>query len=311
MRARLALPLLLSMACGALGEPPDEAPPGDDGGTGSETGNAGDDGGRDATPEAKDALGDSPGTRCTVDEPFGSPTVVAELTGATSARVYAASVVAAIPQGAESDVVEGAAGAQLTTFTGIITGATVDTIPAPCAGGLCLFWEHADSTGAKTEIWSATRMSIGGALNGSAPVTLPIPSVVRTHDPWVIADGDVFYFTYEQGTTIDVWRASKTGSTYDAVPVGGIASGLPETSAVLTDDESTIFFARTVAAGDDDVYVASRPDPSQPFSGTIRVDAASVTGKNDRPTWVSADGCVLWITSNRDGATKVHRLSKR
>jgi Tol biopolymer transport system component len=74
---------------------------------------------------------------------------------------------------------------------------------------------------------------------------------------------------------------------------------------VVSADELTIYWASTRTdyggAGDEDIYVATRTSTSNAFSGIKRLTSVSSTDR-DGPTWVSPDGCRLYVSSIRTGS---------
>jgi Tol biopolymer transport system component len=85
-----------------------------------------------------------------------------------------------------------------------------------------------------------------------------------------------------------------------AVPVGTFngGAGLP----VVTPDELTIYFT-SPAGGTGDIYVAHRAAMTDPFGEPSIVSELDSSTTNEEPSWVSADGCDLYFSSDRAGGS--------
>ena len=75
-----------------------------------------------------------------------------------------------------------------------------------------------------------------------------------------------------------------------------------EGQPVLTVDDLTLFFASDRAtSGFQDIFVASRTKVTEPFGPSNSLGPVVNSAATDSPAWVSADGCVLYFTSDRPG----------
>ena len=80
---------------------------------------------------------------------------------------------------------------------------------------------------------------------------------------------------------------------------GSLINGADDESfPVVTPDELTLYFSsnRANGAGLQDIYVARRASVSDNFGAPVNL-AELNTGTNDFPTWISDDGCVLYLMS--------------
>jgi hypothetical protein len=78
---------------------------------------------------------------------------------------------------------------------------------------------------------------------------------------------------------------------------------------VVAPDELTLFFASNRRADpnrtDTDIWMARRSSVADGFDAPMQLDQLN-TENADVPTWVSADGCVLYITSGQNLAYGIY-----
>jgi hypothetical protein len=73
---------------------------------------------------------------------------------------------------------------------------------------------------------------------------------------------------------------------------------------VASADGRWLYFASSRAGGgakgELDIWVAHRVDLASPFGAPVNV-AELNTASADRPSWISSDGCRMYLTSTREG----------
>ena len=130
--------------------------------------------------------------------------------------------------------------------------------------------------------------------------------------PFLLANGTAMYFTSFRTGTGDIYRAGRSGSSFDPPTlVGGIATADWDSSPVVTDDELVIIY--TSMAGDTNpngferfnIWTASRTSATAPFVNPRRIDALN-TAQADAPAWLSRDECRLYLQSSRTGAPRLY-----
>ncbi len=101
-------------------------------------------------------------------------------------------------------------------------------------------------------------------------------------------------------------RATRAGARVTLSAAASIAElnvpAIEDHGAVLTGDELTVYFEST-RLGDTgcyDTFVATRASVASSFGAATQVAELS-TPACEFPTWVSADGCQILLTSNRPG----------
>lgn len=153
------------------------------------------------------------------------------------------------------------------------------------------------------DIWLTSRTVAGGAF--SPPVSASgLNSGAYELNPFVSGGFVWFMSDRERGAgNYDIFRAAD-GATFGAPePVPELVSATSDGNPVLSSDGLTIYFSsdRSGSMGDVDVWVAHRSTPSGTFSDIALEPAVNSTGP-DRPSWLSPDGCRLYLYSERAGS---------
>jgi hypothetical protein len=127
-------------------------------------------------------------------------------------------------------------------------------------------------------------------------------------DPFVAPTGERVYFTARPGDNFDLFMASvPDGGTANfaartAAPFTNVNTTDNETGPVLTGDELTIFYGQsaTTEGAVRHVWMAKRPTKDEAFAAGAEVTELS-TPNGESPTWVSPDGCRIYLSSNHEG----------
>jgi WD40-like Beta Propeller Repeat len=280
---------LTLLGCGSVhrGDEPDE-----DGG-GAET---------DASPEDDAAMGpdDASAARCDPDGEFSPPVLLDSLSSGAAdygprltsdeltaylassrtgeSRAYAATRASVSEEFAQP--------VQLPLAPGVIWPTVTDD-------GLTLYAEGSlDGTVGKVDIWRATRKNPDdpfGALENVAAVN----SEASDANPFAMNDGVVLYFMSRLQGSTDIYRAEREGDDL-AAPDLVLESAV---SPVVTPDERRIFIAMGSPL---DIWTATRDAPDAPFGEPEPVDELN-SAEDDRPAWISGDGCRIYFASGRPG----------
>jgi Tol biopolymer transport system component len=255
--------------------------------------------------------------RCDRTKPFGAPVAITELN--TTADDYTASLSpdeltiyfsSARPGGAGATDMYSATRTSSSTPFGAptrIEGVNTtghDNRPSLPADGLTLYTEVNGGT-LEWNIASATRTTPASAFSAPTPVaTLSSPSLDIA--PFVLPDHSAIYFSSARSGDSEIYRASRSGGVF-ATPALVAGVNLPGTSQedypALTPDELVIYLAsdRTGSAGAD-IWRASRPSTTEPFSAPVNVAALNTAGL-ETPGWVSADDCMLYFARSTAAGT--------
>jgi hypothetical protein len=160
--------------------------------------------------------------------------------------------------------------------------------PSVSGDGLTLYVQGAlDGTLGALDIWRLTRTNHFDQF-GPVENVASLNSTVNDGGPHVIGNGDVVYLSsVRDAGGNDIYRAERTGNDF-AEPVRVLEDAEDPT---VTPDELRIFVAR---GSPEDIWTATRDSVDEPF-GSLEPVAELNTEGIDRPTWISADGCRIYL----------------
>jgi hypothetical protein len=260
-------------------------------------------------PALPDARPDVTVARCDPEAPFAAPVPVEGLNSVNddvSARLSPdeLTVVFARRTGAGSglfDLYSAIRASRDLPFETPTLLATVNSVnsehwPSVSPDGLLLVFSSDRSTG-KSHIYSSKRASVADKFG--PPMIAPALMDLEEH-PY-LANGRALYFssairTGGQGLA-DIWRTEidSTGATSTPVAVlGGVNTPEAEVTPAVTEDELHIYFRRATG-GELDVYTAARSSTADGFGAATAVPVVATPGVNEVPTWISPDGCSLYV----------------
>ncbi|MBX7195192.1 MAG: hypothetical protein K1X94_24265 [Sandaracinaceae bacterium] len=166
----------------------------------------------------------------------------------------------------------------------------------------------APSGGGLYDVWLAVRTSPVSGFEPPSFVASVSTDGVDGSGTLSEAPGDeaLYYAQSPLGVVAaDLMRAAGTPDTGfgTPVPLTSVNSPSNDTDPVLSADALTLFFAseRAGGLGALDVWVATRGNTSESFAGATPVTSVN-SAQVDRPSWVSPDGCRLYLTSDRTGS---------
>jgi hypothetical protein len=132
--------------------------------------------------------------------------------------------------------------------------------------------------------------------------------------PFWREDGLLLYFGSTRGPGMNraIYRATWNGTNFGApVPVAELDTSFNETSPVVTPDDLTIYYATDAPSQTQyDVWTATRASTRDPF-GSARPVAEVNSAASDGPTFVTRDGCALYISSDRRFGVSVMYVATR
>lgn len=275
------------LGCGSVTDAPKDAPAGNDGSTGI-----------DAPPTA----------RCDPAKPFGVPMLVENVNSSNEEFGFAltrdeqTAFIGRIVQPPTASATllvakrsaSGAFGAPSPAVTAAINNTAGDEhAPSPVADGLILYFHRQDAAG--IGIYAATRADAAAAFSSGSAITIGGTQLLNALSATISADGQTLYWLDFQDFKA---RSAVRGATPTIFGPASIASSIDLAGApVLSADELTLFYAQ---GNGTDILVSTRAGKSGVF-GT-GVPLANVNSANeDRPVWLTHDGCVLFLSSNRPG----------
>lgn len=267
------------------------------------------DGGADAT--AADAV--IPEPACDPTAPFGAPVPIAELNTAAAdgtLRLMPDELTGYYwSQGATSQDIFFVQRASLDEpfqrqpAMGV-SSPSVEYDPTIAADGSVLVFRR---SGPGNDLYVATAIS-----PGVFDPPLPIDALNTAADeaqPYLHPSGGSIYFSSTRtfGREGDLFVAPWSGTTFGApTEVVVVASTVDEGDPVITADGLTLFF-RSERTGNYEVYVATRPTTSDAFEAPAElVENVNDSAAADGPSWISPDGCRLYLSSDRAGSNDVY-----
>ncbi len=271
----------------------------------------------DATTEGGDAAptdtGDAGGDGCTPTAPFGMPVPITELNGNTpdgtlrlspdeltgyywSRKTGNSRVYYVTRTGREQPFT-------VMPVTGLSTMDN-DLDPMLATDGSVMVFRH-NTPG--DELWTARKVD---AITFASPLPMTninLPSVEQ--QPYVLGAAEALVFSSDRnGANFDLWLSTRSGASFGTpvrlleLNLGGSAEGDP----VLSSDGLTIYFRSNRAGGPGqfDIYVATRSTTASAFGSPVLVPNIS-SSVDDGPSWISPDGCRLYLSSDRDGTNDI------
>jgi hypothetical protein len=177
-----------------------------------------------------------------------------------------------------------------------LNSSSLDSHPSVTGNGLTIFFDS-DRAGS-SHIYSATRASTTSAFN-AAQQEVALDAVGIAGHPYVSPAGTALYFRAEVDPGDgQIFRASRSGGVVAAPQVmSPFNTSFDESDPVATADDLTVFFASTRTGGSEggrDIWVAQRASTSDPFGAPRNLQELN-TFEDERPSFVSADGCRLYF----------------
>ena len=250
--------------------------------------------------------------RCDRSRPFGAPTLVTELSSGSedeSLQLSEDELTATFGsnRAGTSDIYVASRTDRDAPFgapTVLIGTSAEERAPSMAANGLRLVYTLG------LHLAEATRATTTSSF--AAPNLLDtLNSGVEEGDAFLAADGVETWFASRRAGDWDVYVSTRLPSGADAPPVrvdevsvGGVIDGAP----VLSFDRRSLFFTSR-RLNEDNIFVAERGDVAKPF-GAPRPVAELNSAFTDRPSWISADECVIYIVSARNGTWDFWRAKR-
>jgi Tol biopolymer transport system component len=282
--------------------------------------------GTTVTPDAPDAAGvdaaiDSSGLACDLTQPFGN---IREVDGLNTAddegspsfspdelTVYFFSNRQS-PGSADNDAYVATRATRDSAF-GIAAPFAVINSGADERGGylaadqLSLFYHS--SGGASYDLYVTTRANTGAVFDPPVPLGAGVNTDAIESDPYITPDGETLYFGRDDGTAGGIFRASAGPTGFGTATAVSELNGAYAGSPVLSADGTTIFFIsdRAGGVGGVDIWTATRAAATGTFGAITNVTELNSTDF-EHPSWLSADGCRIYFTSRRAGASGGHDI---
>jgi hypothetical protein len=175
--------------------------------------------------------------------------------------------------------------------------------PSITADGLWLYVNTHGTLG--SEISFVHRDSVDQDF-GALQIAARVNGDGQDGSPYILPDHRAMYFDSAAvgAGTWDIYRAPRVGDTFDTPQkVPGLnlnTDGASEGGPSVTPNELTMVFwsDRPGGKGLADIYVTTRASVADGFGEPENLANVN-TGGTEYPTWISADGCVLYYTAQR------------
>jgi len=260
-----------------------------------------------AGPDAGPQEGPPPAARCDPQKPFAPPAPVANVNtgddeiGFTLTRDELTAFVdhydTALPGSnllaARRSTATSAFATPSASVTGRINDGNGDEFsPFPSADGLTLFFARSVA-GSPIRVVAAARPDADTAFSADLAVTVDGMDVIGDQ-PVVSSDGQTLYWV--DSLTQQLQAATRGELDTVFVAQRGI-SVMPVTNPALSADELTLYYSNGAGA---DVLVSTRPTTAASFRDGVPVPLIN-TASRDAPVFLTSDGCVLYMKSDRPG----------
>jgi Tol biopolymer transport system component len=156
---------------------------------------------------------------------------------------------------------------------------------------------HSDRTGGlgSFDIWVSRRATVSAPW-GKPTAAKALNSTAYDADPFVRADGRMIVFASARSREhSDIFKATidEAGTIATPTAISEVNTTASETNPVLSANGLALYFTR--AGATKDIFVARRKTVADRFGTPTRVEELA-TGKDEYPSWVSADECLLYLT---------------
>jgi hypothetical protein len=267
---------------------------------------------------------------CNLSSPFGSMTRVLPGTTSTDGFTLSPNGLKAFfshkPTGtnhydiysAERSTPAGAFGA-LTALSTPVNSNFDERAPFLSSDLLRLYYWSKNTSNGNADLMVATRSSATSAFSTTGPVASSsnnLNSSASDEDPYFLEGENTIYFTSDRPTgDRHVYVSTKSGGVFGTPAlVSNLVSGSEDSRPVVSRDNLTIFFkSQQPGIGGDtdgDIWLSQRASTSVNFPSPTNLSALNSWGC-DFPVALSADGCSLYLASNREhggSSTQVFEL---
>lgn len=194
-----------------------------------------------------------------------------------------------------------------TTFLSNVTTGYPEQRPTVTADGLRIYYSNSGVGAlASADIFTASRTVTTDPFTSITNVTeLNIAGSAINNGVAISPDGSSIWFASDRDGDFEIFHATKGGATFTGLgKVTELNSGGFDNDPVPSADGLTIFLssdrAGTGAMGGRDIWTATRATPNGTFSTPTNVPELN-SASDDRPVWLSADGCSMLLVSDRAG----------
>jgi len=182
-----------------------------------------------------------------------------------------------------------------------LAGSALD--PTISADGTLLVFRH-NTPG--DDLYEATRIS-PDTFNPAAAIA-NVDTGATEVQPFLQLGSAELYFSSDRTGNGDIYRSTQIGTAFGAPAlVSELASTSDDGDPVIAPDGLTIYFrsSRAAAPLGYNIYVATRATTGGTFGSAQLVPNVN-SDSDDGPSWISPDGCRLYISSARAGTNDIY-----
>lgn len=198
------------------------------------------------------------------------------------------------------------------------TTARDDGYPSISSDGLEIFLSRAVSGAATYDVYRASRTTTDASFGAAASLGAVNDPGTADYQPFVAQNGDLYFLSGRRAATgSDIFFAPRLSDGGFGAPaaIEAVATTAVDGTPVLSFDMLTMYFqsARVDTGGDSagDIWVAHRGSLSTPFKDIMRVAELNTPNVSDFPTWLSADNCRLYMSSQPGGRLQIYLATRR
>jgi len=178
-----------------------------------------------------------------------------------------------------------------------------DFFPSLSGDRLTLIFGSTRSGAQQTDLYVATRTH--PAVDFDTPQSIAgVNSSDNEFGSFVLPDLSALYLFSNRTGDYDIFRSPGLNGSFGA-PVAVDEVNLPtsyEGCPVVSPDELTLYFYTTRQGGPPDIWVTQRSQVGAAFAPPTKVDELC-SSDDDRPGWLSPDGCTLYLMTDRPGGS--------
>jgi WD40-like Beta Propeller Repeat len=178
--------------------------------------------------------------------------------------------------------------------------------PTLTGDGLTMYYALIAPTQTTADLYVTARPNKAAEFPAGTPVA-QVNSTVDDLDPFITEDGSALYFDSSRGSTalhLQVAVHQSDGSFSTPQALTNLNTTVVDGHPVLSHDGLTLYWSSTRADGGaqgvTDIWTATRPATSGTFGTPVRVPELS-TSSAESVSWVSPDGCMVYLQSDRPG----------
>jgi len=142
-------------------------------------------------------------------------------------------------------------------------------------------------------------------FSASVPVAGVNTPPTDESEPYLAQNDQVLYFPSSRIGNYDIHRSTRDASGAFGTPMPISEINMPsavDANPVVASDGLTIYWTTDNGiSGRADTWIATRPSTATDFTAAMLHGTLNRPSSNTAPGWISTDGCIIYIYSNRPG----------